>query len=192
MEYKKLATIETFLQKVCFLIILLLNTVNLLLTEKYTEPELLRLLKAGNDSAFIYLYERFGGGLYSTILQIIPHPQEAATLLKETFKIIQAEINNFDEEKGRLFTWMLGIARGLAITFLKTKGNGWAALHNGYKPCGLKHVLEKLPIAQRELIELTYFKGYSAELIAEKRQIPVAAAREQLNNALTQLKVYLK
>jgi len=175
------------------------------LTAKYSDPELLTLLKSKNDAAFNYLYEHFSGGLYSTILQIIPERNDADKVLQETFLNISYRINSYDESKGKLFTWMLNIARNLSLNFLKSKSaNGYSA--GIFKPersltetdnksfynSGLKKATQQLTPEETRIIDLAYFKGYTQEEIAKEKGITVTLAKQELRNALIQLRAYLK
>ncbi|MEP6844555.1 MAG: hypothetical protein ABI861_01060, partial [Panacibacter sp.] len=46
---------------------------------KYTEPELVSLLKERNQNAFSYLYDHYSGALYNVILAIVPDKDLATT-----------------------------------------------------------------------------------------------------------------
>lgn len=171
------------------------------LTAKYPDTELLTLLKARNDEAFDYLYEHFSGGLYSIILQIVPEPDDADKILQETFLNISYKINGYDESKGKLFTWMLNIARNLSLKFLKVKSEGGYATGgfiltetDGKKNynSGIKKAVQHLTPDEINIIELAYFKGYTQEEIAKEKGITATLARKELRNALIQLRAYLK
>ncbi|HEX8460116.1 MAG TPA: sigma factor, partial [Segetibacter sp.] len=77
----------------------------------YQESELVTLLKQRDESAFNYLYDHYSGSLYSIILNIVPDRELANDLLQEIFVKIWRQIETYDSSKGRLFTWMLNIAR---------------------------------------------------------------------------------
>ena len=166
---------------------------------------MLTLLKAKNDEAYDYLYEHFSGGLYSVILQIVPEPGDADKILQETFLNISYKINSYDESKGKLFTWMLNIARNLSIKFLKTGptggyANGAFAFEKSFTEIGInkncnsaiKKAVQHLTPDEINIIELAYFKGYTLEEIAKEKGITITLARKELRNALIQLRVYLK
>ncbi|MEJ0102903.1 MAG: sigma factor [Bacteroidota bacterium] len=77
----------------------------------YGEAELVALLQQRNNKAFTYLYENYSGALYGIINQIIPEKESANDVLQEVFINIWKKIETYDISKGRLFTWMLNIAR---------------------------------------------------------------------------------
>jgi RNA polymerase sigma factor (sigma-70 family) len=176
----------------------------------YTEQELVAALKERNNQAFAFLYDHYAGALYSIIRQIITDNSElAGDVLQEVFINIWRKIESYDQTKGRLFTWMLNIARNASIDTLRSKSyqnsqKNQELPENVYKGAsnqttqqnvdniGLKKVLEKLKPEHRVLVELAYFKGYTHEEIAGMMTIPLGTVKTRIRNALLQLREYLK
>jgi RNA polymerase sigma factor (sigma-70 family) len=176
----------------------------------YTEQELVAALKERNNQAFAFLYDNYAGALYSIIRQIITDNSElAGDTLQEVFINIWRKIESYDQTKGRLFTWMLNIARNASIDTLRSKSyqnsqKNQELPDNVYKGAsnqttqqnvdniGLKKVLEKLKPEHRVLVELAYFKGFTHEEIAEMMTIPLGTVKTRIRNALLQLREYLK
>jgi RNA polymerase sigma factor (sigma-70 family) len=176
----------------------------------YTEQELVRALKERNNQAFGFLYDNYAGALYSIIKQIVTdNPELASDVLQEVFINIWRKIATYDQTKGRLFTWMLNIARNAAIDTLRSKSyqnsqKNQELPENVYKAVtdqitqqnvdniGLKKVLEKLKPEHRILVELSYFKGFTHEEIADMMSIPLGTVKTRIRNALLQLREYLK
>jgi RNA polymerase sigma-70 factor, ECF subfamily len=90
-------------------------------TFTYQESELVALLKQKNDDGFRYLYDHYAGALNGIILQIIADQNLASDVLEEVFLNIWKGIDSYDPTKGRLFTWMLNIARNAAIDMTRSK-----------------------------------------------------------------------
>jgi RNA polymerase sigma-70 factor (ECF subfamily) len=178
--------------------------------DTYTEQELVAALKGRNNQAFAFLYDNYSGALYSIICQIITDNGElAGDVLQEVFINIWRKIESYDQTKGRLFTWILNIARNASIDTLRSKSYRNAQKNqelpeNVYKGAsnqttqqnvdniGLKKVLEKLKPEHRVLVELAYFKGFTHEEIAEMMTIPLGTIKTRIRNALLQLREYLK
>jgi RNA polymerase sigma factor (sigma-70 family) len=181
----------------------------LAITSTYTEQELVRLLKDGDEQSFSYLYNHYSGALYSIILQILPDQELANDILQEAFINIWRKIESYDPAKGRLFTWMLNVAKNLSIDTLRSK-----AYQNSRKndelpdvihmnvdsmrtqlnvdEIGLKKILVKLKPEHSVLIDLAYFKGYTHEEIAEIEEIPLGTVKTRIRSALIQLRELLK
>ena len=174
----------------------------------YTEQELVSALKARNNSAFNYLYDHYSGALFSVITQMVENTETASDLLQEVFINIWRKIETYDPLRGRLFTWMLNIARNASIDSLRSRSyqnsrkNQELSDHvntsiksqvtqTNIDSIGLKKILSKLKPEHRTLIDLAYFKGYTHEEIADIEQIPLGTVKTRIRNALIQLKEYL-
>src|ERR1700712_2174374 len=79
------------------------------------------MLKDRNNQSFSYLYNHYSGSLYTIILQILPDQELANDVLQEVFINIWRKIETYDQSKGRLYTWMLNIARNAAIDSVRSK-----------------------------------------------------------------------
>ena len=181
-----------------------------ILTTYNTEQELVLALKRRDNQAFSTLYDNYAGALYSIIKQIITDNGElAGDVLQEVFINIYRKIDTYDQTKGRLFTWMLNIARNASIDALRSKSyqnsqKNQSLPDNVYKVTanqsiqlnidniGLKKVLEKLRPEHRVLVELAYFKGFTHEEIAEMMSMPLGTVKTRIRNALLQLREYLQ
>lgn len=173
----------------------------------YTEHELVSLLKDRDSKAFGYLYDHYSGALNSIILQVVNDVELANDVLQEVFINIWRKIESYDQTKGRLFTWMLNIARNASIDTLRSKTFQNSQKNRAFPEnvdglriptselnidnIGLKKVLEKLKVEHRTLIELAYFKGYTHEEIAEIESMPLGTVKTRIRNALVQLREHL-
>ncbi|HEV7621603.1 MAG TPA: sigma-70 family RNA polymerase sigma factor, partial [Flavisolibacter sp.] len=88
----------------------------------YEEHELVAALRQRDPQSFNYLYDHYSGALYGVIKQIINDAELSNDILQEAFINIWKRIDSYDEVKGRLFTWMLNIARNAAIDKTRSKG----------------------------------------------------------------------
>jgi RNA polymerase sigma-70 factor (ECF subfamily) len=171
----------------------------------YEEHELVASLRTKEEDAFSYLYEHYSGALYGVIKQIVGDAELSNDVLQETFVNIWRRIESYDETKGRLFTWMLNIARNAAIDKVRSKGfqqsqrqiplDGEAiqpSVRPGIDDYGLKKLILKLKDEQRLLIDLSYFQGYTHEQIATALHIPLGTVKTRIRSALTQLRALMQ
>lgn len=171
----------------------------------YGEHELVASLRKKNEGAFGYLYENYSGALYGIIKQIVGDLELSNDVLQDTFVNIWRRIESYDETKGRLFTWMLNIARNSAID--KTRSRGFQqsqrqmpldgeVIQPSVRPeiddYGLKKMIFKLKDEQRLLIDLSYFQGYTHEQIATALHIPLGTVKTRIRSALTQLRALMQ
>jgi len=171
----------------------------------YEEFELVASLRKKEDEGFGYLYEHYSGALYGVIRQIVGDAELSNDVLQESFVNIWRRIETYDETKGRLFTWMLNIARNAAIDKTRSKGfqqsqrqiplDGEAiqpTVRPGIDDYGLKKLILKLKDEQRLLIDLSYFQGYTHEQIASALHIPLGTVKTRIRSALNQLRALMQ
>jgi len=173
------------------------------------ERILVHRLVAGDLIAFNEIYRLYFHPVYSNAVKITRDPAVAEDILQEVFINIWRKIETYDQTKGRLFTWMLNIARNASIDTLRSKSyqnsqKNQELPDNVYKSVanqtilmnvdniGLKKVLEKLKAEHRVLVELAYFKGFTHEEISEMMGIPLGTVKTRIRNALLQLREYLQ
>ena len=171
----------------------------------YEEHELVGSLREKDEEAFSYLYEHYSGALYGVVKQIVGDVELSNDVLQEAFVNIWKRMESYDETKGRLFTWMLNIARNAAID--KTRSKGFqqsqrqipldgeviqSSVRPGVDDNGLKKLLLKLKDEQRLLIDLSYFQGYTHEQIATALHIPLGTVKTRIRSALTQLRALIQ
>ncbi|WP_341835115.1 sigma-70 family RNA polymerase sigma factor [Chitinophaga pollutisoli] len=175
----------------------------------YTEIELVQGLRARDQQIFGYLYDHYSPALYGVVLKVLNDENTASDVLQEVFLKIWRGIEKYDTEKGRLFTWMLNIARNTAIDTLRSKAHkldqkihelsndvylqtSQLTVHPSVDHLGLTKVLEKLSKEQRTIIDLAYYKGCTQEEIARLLDIPLGTVKTRMRNAIIQLRNVLK
>lgn len=140
-------------------------------------------------------------------MPIVTNAEVANDVLQEVFLNIWRKIESYDAGKGRLFTWMLNIARNASIDMLRSKNFqntrknqplsdtvNWSttAQAQNIDNIGLRKMLGKLKDEQRTLVELAYFRGYTHEEIAAMEGIPLGTVKTRIRAALIQLRNYLQ
>ena len=165
------------------------------------------MLKQREETAFSYLYDHYSGSLYAVILNIVPDRELANDQLQEVFIKIWKQIDSYDQNKGRLFTWMLNIARNASIDAVRSKNyqkgqRNTELTENMYSSAGstqtetdkigLKKIVYKLKEDYRVLVELSYFQGYTQDEISKILKIPLGTVKTRLRSALIQLKQVIK
>ena len=173
----------------------------------YQESELVMLLKQRHETAFSYLYDHYSASLYSVILSIVSDRELSNDILQEVFVKIFRQIETYDTSKGRLFTWMLNVARNASIDAVRSKNyqqnqqnrelteniyeSGGSTQTNTDK-IGLRKIVNKLKEEYRVLVELSYFHGFTQDEIAKMMNIPLGTVKTRLRTALIQLKQVIK
>jgi RNA polymerase sigma-70 factor (ECF subfamily) len=81
------------------------------LTDTRSEHELLRLAVAGNEEAFAALYERLKSSVYRFALHMCGSATLADDITQDAFITLVEQGGKFDESKGQVRSFLLGIAR---------------------------------------------------------------------------------
>ncbi|MEI9913083.1 MAG: sigma-70 family RNA polymerase sigma factor [Bacteroidota bacterium] len=177
-------------------------------TVKYSENELVNSLQQRSDKAFSYLYDNYSGALYGIINSIVTDTETANDVLQDVFINIWKKIESYDPSKGRLFTWMLNVARNAAIDKIRSKGfrdslknqplsenvdiNVSSAVNPAINDVGLKKVINRLKEEHRVLIDLSYFQGFTHEEIAKAMSMPLGTVKTRIRTALVQLRTLIQ
>ncbi|MGZ4048296.1 MAG: RNA polymerase sigma factor [Bacteroidia bacterium] len=177
--------------------------------KKYIEEELVALLKKKDVVAYNALYDNYSAALYGVITRIIPAEEIAQDVLQNVFIKIWKNFESYDETKGRLFTWMLNIARNSAIDYSRSKQskidsriqdidnsvyeiNQKASTKINIDTIGVKEQVTKLKDDYKILIDMIYFGGYTQEETAKELNIPVGTVKTRVRAAIKQLRDTLK
>ena len=170
-----------------------------------SEEELVLALGNREKIAIEALYDMYSSSLFGVISRIVIDEPTAEDVLQETFIKIWNSFTSYSSEKGRLFTWMVNIARNLSIDKIRSKDfknqNKNQELENNvtfideqrntvYKPelLGLKDLVGQLKPDQKSIVDLIYFKGYTHVEAAEELDIPLGTIKTRLRMAIQQLR----
>ena len=163
------------------------------------------MLSGRNAEGLEILYDNYSTALYGVIFRIIGNEEIAEDVLQETFLKIWNNFSMYDSAKGRLFTWMVNIARNMAID--KVRSKEFSQIHKNqpltdsvslvdfdnqatYNPetIGLKEMVRKLEPEYRQIIDLLFFGGYTQNEAAEKLSIPLGTVKTRSRAAIMKLR----
>jgi len=165
-------------------------------------------LKARDRQALEYLYDHYSGALYGVIFRILKKEEISEEVLQDVFMKVWDRIAQYDAGKGKLFTWLLNIARNQAIDKTRSreiskdqKTGGIDNLVNRIdnedyieqriEDIGVQEILKGLPREQQFVVEYLYFKGYSQAELAEEFNIPLGTVKTRLRLAMQHLRTTL-
>jgi RNA polymerase sigma factor (sigma-70 family) len=164
------------------------------------------LLQQRNQKAFAYLYDHYSGSLYGIVNAIVTDKEAANDVLQNVFVNIWRKIESYDSSKGRLFTWMLNIARNASIDEVRSRahkdslknqpldGNvdiAGRSVNAVIDDTGLRKLLGKLKEEWRILVDLSYFQGFTHEEISKALNIPLGTVKTRIRAALIQLRTMI-
>lgn len=166
---------------------------------------MVELLQIGDASSFAKLYDAYAGALYNIISKITLDNQLSEDVLQDAFVKIWEKRSTYSPEKGRIFTWMLNIARNTAIDAIRNKHvkvsskiqnleDNVHKVNEGNKSTiatdtiGMNDMISNLNPEQQKVIHLAYFEGYTQEEVADKLNIPIGTVKTRTRAALQLLR----
>lgn len=174
-----------------------------------TQEQLIPLILKKDDRAFTIMYDMYSKSLFAVISNLIKETEDAEDVLQEVFVKIWKNIETYSDSKGRLYTWMLNIARNTAIDKLRSKGYNNSQknlssdnfvhllddsnkLINRIDTIGIQEFVKKLKPKCIQLIELLFFQGYTQQEASDELEIPLGTVKTQNRNCINDLRTYLQ
>lgn len=175
-----------------------------------SDAELVRQARDGQADAFSALVRRWERKVYSYLVYLTGHREDAFDLCQEVFLSAYQNLDRLREPE-RFLGWLFQIARNRAYSHLRGKraeGAEPADTDPAVAPCEvrlgdsgvwergeLKLLVEKalaaLPLEQREAIVLKFYQGLKFEEIADIQSCPVSTAKTRVYDGFEQLKKVL-
>lgn len=161
------------------------------------------LVRARDQACISLLYDHYGEALYGIIFRILGREADAAEVLQDAFLKIWDKGPSYDPARGRLFTWMLNIARNLAINRRNSKGfrqqtdvqtdEKLVHLPDGSRQTtpdtvDVQRMLQKLAPKYRTVISLLYLHGYTQQEVSDRLRIPLGTVKSRVKIGLRELK----
>ena len=180
-----------------------------------SDVDLMLGIQSGDADALSQLYDRYSGITKALVLRIIHNETEADDLLQEVFMEIWNQAKNFSAEKGKPLGWMVTLARRRAIDALRKKQAyaraeerlqaeperqplAWVEnatekdIEAGDTRVLMAKVINSLPEAQQQVIELAFFQGMSQREIAFHTNVPLGTVKTRLELGLKKIYEGLK
>ena len=169
------------------------------------DEQLLRMMQAGDESAFTALYRRRQGNIYRFVLEMSGSAPLAEDVTQEVFMALIRESRGYDPSRGSLSAYLVGMARHHALRLLKrdrtyvsrpnaeTGGSPWghAAPASGEDPHSemtrretirsVRQAILSLPEHYREAVVLCDLNEMSYEETASVLGCSVGTVRSRLH-----------
>ncbi len=168
------------------------------------DDELVARLLCGEGDALAALFDRYHRLVFSVAVRILRDEGEAEEVVQTVFLNIFESAINFDSSKGTLKVWLLQYAYHRSFQRLRSLSSQrvhlWDDLDRadelGHSPrvellryC--QQLLAQLKPLQRQVLELTYFEGWTAKEIAGLQGREVTLVRNDLYRALAKLRSFI-
>jgi RNA polymerase sigma factor (sigma-70 family) len=170
-----------------------------------TDQSLIDALRRRDRTAVGTLYDRFSAMLFGLINRIVRSDGVAEDVLQETFVKVWRSFDSYDESKGALATWLMSVARSVAIDKVRSRSyrntlknqsidNAVPQIDrqlNTTIPAdsiGVEGLLRQLRPEQQQIIELIYYQGFTHEEAAHELSMPLGTVKTRLRAAIMQLR----
>jgi RNA polymerase sigma-70 factor, ECF subfamily len=179
--------------------------------EPKPDSALMRAFAGRDPGAAEELYDRFASRIYGLGIVMLGNDAMAQDLVQDTFVKLWRSADRFDVNRGRLETWVLLVARSLAIDALRRRVLDARSLERvGVEretsaEAGPDEIAETEDLAerarramgslsdgQRAALELAYFGGKTSAEVAELEGIPLGTAKTRIRSALLKLREALE
>lgn len=157
------------------------------------------------------LYDRYAARIYGLGIVMLGKDGSAQDLVQDTFVKLWRSADRYDPGRGKLDTWVLLVARSLAIDSLRRRVLDARVLESskpvseespepgpeelatiGDMAARARRAMAELSPGQRAALELAYFGGKTSAEVAELEGIPVGTAKTRIRSALLKLREVLE
>ena len=172
------------------------------------DEEMMQLVQVGDPRAFELLYDRHGGAAFSLAYRMVGNRTSAEDVTQEAFLSIWRSRLRYDQARGSVRTWVLGIVHNRAIDALRrsvahdrrretmdgveerfeSRDRTDVEAARREEARSVRSALATLPEDQRRTIELAYFGGFSHSQIAELLDEPVGTVKGRMRLGLEKLR----
>lgn len=173
------------------------------------EVKLLKAIAARDEAALAQLYDHYRVILFGLLMRILNNREEAEDVLQEVFLQVWRKAEDFDENRGRPFTWLVTLARSRGIDRLRTLAARERVAEAGAREAvevisdaatdafkseqrGLvSKALAQLPDEQKRPLMLAYFDGLTQSEIATRLGAPLGTVKTRMRTGLMNLREQL-
>jgi RNA polymerase sigma-70 factor, ECF subfamily len=173
-----------------------------------SDRDLVQRVASGDQTAITLLYQRYATPAFSLALRVVGDRESAEEIVQEAFLRVWNRASSFDPQRGRFASWLLSIIHNLAVNELRRRRSRPQAapgademlvqLHETApgpeevaqatdRRQAIQDAMSQLPQAQRQAIELAFFRGLTQMEIAERLGDPLGTVKTRIRLGLQKL-----
>jgi len=170
-----------------------------------SESTLVDGLKAGQKTAFDYLYTHYSAALTGIALRYTGDKELSEEVVHDSFLKIWKGIEKYDPAHGKLFTWMARICRNTALDTKRAKGfkgrKRTESLTNtvitndktpttslNIETIGIVDLLKDIDDPQADVIRSLYLEGNTQTQASEDLGIPLGTVKTRLRLGMKKIR----
>jgi RNA polymerase sigma-70 factor, ECF subfamily len=170
---------------------------------------LIQAIAAKDEAALAQLYDHYRVILFGLLMRILNNREEAEDVLQEVFLQVWKKAADFDETRGRPFTWLVTLGRSRGIDRLRALATRERVTEAGAREASdevsdaatdafrseqrglVNNALAQLPDEQKRPLMLAYFDGLTQSEIATRLGAPLGTVKTRMRSGMTKLRELL-
>ena len=170
------------------------------------DVELLKAVARGDEEALAHLYDNYRVILFGLLVRILNSREEAEDVLQEVFLQVWRRAGDFDETRGKPFTWLVTLARSRGIDRLRSLGardrvaqasareeseevsDPASDTFRSEQRALVSSALAQLPEEQKRPLVLAYFEGLTQSEIATTLGAPLGTVKTRMRAGMIKLR----
>ena len=166
-----------------------------------------------NRDALAALYDRYSRRVFGMAARLLNDAVSSEEVTQDVFMRVWNRAGSYAPDKGKFTTWLFRIAHNRAIDELRKRrrdksqyaddiADHWDLESSDITPseaavanseyASVRKALATLPDPQRQVVELSYFKGLTQSEIADKTGQPLGTVKTRMRLALRKLHTALE
>ena len=175
------------------------------------DAQLLQRIAGKDRAAFSRFYDRYGAVLHAAVWRVLRNPEEAAHVLEEVFLEIWQQAATYDPKLEKPFHWALTLTRRKSVGRLHALNRRYGFVEETPRAADVSHgppapngfpgyeqgsrirsAVERVPLEERQAIEMTFLGGLTHNQIAEALNQPTATIKARIRRGMFSLRDALK
>jgi RNA polymerase sigma factor (sigma-70 family) len=161
------------------------------------DRELLRRITDGDQRALEELYDRYAGACHALALRVVVDAALAQDVVQDVFLAAWTNAGRYDSERAEVSTYLLSMTHHKAVDVVRREESQrrrqtvvedaavdasdpelevWSVLERER----IRAALDKLPVGQRQALELAYYGGYTQREIAGLMEVPLGTVKTRM------------
>jgi len=179
--------------------------------KELADEDLMVRVRDGDARAFEVLFDRHSGPAFSLAYRMCGSRARAEDVVQDAFLSVWRAGARYDQSRGSVRAWILGVVHNRAIDWFRRESlraapsleEGNAAervaaaeltevtVERRAEADRVRDALHELPDEQRQVIELSYYAGFTHQEIAQMLSLPPGTVKGRMRLGLGKLRISL-